>query len=94
MRTKFTVCFRAKDYDGALGEAVLEVDLPFAPSPQIEFEHPVWGEARKPSLIIYDLATRSFLVGFGIEELGTKAKWQAEADLYRHHGWTVLNEME
>lgn len=94
MRTKFTVCFRAKDYDGALGEAVLELDLPFAPSPQIEFEHPVWGEARKPSLIIFDLETHSFLVGFGIEELGSKAKWQAEADLYRRHGWTVLNELD
>ena len=89
MRTRFTVCFRAKDHDGALGEAVLEIDLPFAPTPQIEFEHPVWGEAREPTLVIYDLGSESFLVSFGIEEFDTKAKWETEADAYRKHGWTV-----
>ncbi len=91
MRTRFTVCFRARDYDGVLGEAVLECDLSFAPTPEIEFEHPVWGEARKPTLVIFDLEDQSFLVSFGIEELGAKAKWQNEADMYRKHGWTVRN---
>ena len=89
MRTRFTVCFQAKDHDGALGEAVLEVDLPFAPTPQIEFEHPVWGEAREPKLVIYDLANDTFWVSFGTEELDTKAKWESEADAYRKHGWNV-----
>jgi hypothetical protein len=91
MRTKFTVCFRARDYDGVLGEAVLESDLPFAPTPDIEFEHPAWDEARKPTLIMFDLGERCFLVGFGIEELDSKAAWESEADLYRSHGWTVRN---
>jgi len=89
MRTRFTVCFRAKDHDGALGEAVLEVYLPFSPTPQIEFEHPVWGEPREPTLVIYDLAKGTFWVSFGIEELDTKAKCESEADAYRKHGWTV-----
>lgn len=91
MRTRFTVCFRARDHDGVLGEAVLECDLFFAPTPEIEFEHPVWDEARKPTLVIFDLKDQSFLVSFGIEELGTKAKWPNEAELYRQHGWTVRN---
>jgi hypothetical protein len=91
MRTKFSVCFRARDHEGALGEAVLECELPFAPTPEIEFEHSVWGEARKPALVIFDLVNSSFLVSFGIEELDTKAKWDSEANLYRHHGWTVIN---
>ena len=55
MRSRFTVCFRAKDHDGVLGEAVLDVELPFAPTPEIQFEHPAWGEARKPTLVIFDL---------------------------------------
>ena len=89
MRSRFTVCFRAKDHDGVLGEAVLDFELPFAPTPEIEFEHPTWGEARKPTLVIFDLESRSFLVSFGIEELDTKAEWVSEADVYRKHGWTV-----
>jgi hypothetical protein len=93
MRTRFTVCFRARDYDGALGEAVFEVDLPFAPTPEIEFEHPVWDEARKPSLVIFELKEERFLVSFGIEELNTKAKWEGEAEMYRKHGWTVRNQL-
>jgi hypothetical protein len=72
-----------------LGEAVLECELPFSPTPEIEFEHPVWGEARKPTLVIYNLEDGSFLVGFGIEELESKGKWEGEAELYRQHGWTV-----
>lgn len=91
MRTRFTVCFRAKDHDGVLGEAVLESELSFAPTPEIEFEHSVWDEARRPTLVIFDIEDKSFLVTFGIEELETKAKWQSEADLYRKHGWTVRN---
>ena len=93
MRTRFTVCFRARDYDGALGEAVLECDLPFAPTPEIEFEHPAWGQARKPTLVIFDLEDKSFLVSFGIEELEAKVKWQSEADLYRKHGWIVRDPL-
>ena len=89
MRTRFTVCFRARDYDGVVGEAILDCELPFAPTPEIEFEHSVWGEARKPTLVIFDLEEKSFLVTFGIEELECKAKWQSEADLYRKHGWMV-----
>jgi hypothetical protein len=91
MRTRFTVCFRAKDHEGVLGEAVLECELSFVPNPEIEFEHPVWGEARKPTLVIYDIAAQSFLVAFGIEELDSKSDWPSEADLYRKHGWTVRN---
>jgi hypothetical protein len=89
MKTKFTVCFRAKDHDGVLGEAVLDVELPFAPTPEIEFEHPTWGGARKPTLVIFDLGTESFLVSFGIQELDTKEQWAQEADAYRKAGWTV-----
>ncbi len=89
MQTRFIVCFRAKDHDGVLGEAVLEVDLPFAPTAQVQFEHPVWAEARESALVIYDLGSESFLVSFGIEELDTKAKWESEAETYRKHGWTV-----
>lgn len=94
MRARLTVCFRARDYDGALGEAVLECELPFAPAPEIEFEHPVWGQARKPTLVIFGLEEQTFLVSFGIEELDTKAKWNGEAELYRKHGWTVRNQLD
>jgi hypothetical protein len=51
----------------------------------------VWGKARKPTLVIFDIEDESFLVTFGIEELETKAKWQIEAESYRKHGWTVRN---
>jgi hypothetical protein len=93
MRARFTVCFRARDYEGTLGEAVLECELPFAPNPEIAFEHPVWDEARKPALVIYELEDKSFLVSFGIEELDTRAEWESEAELYRKHGWTVRNQL-
>ena len=61
MRTRFTVCFRAKDHDGVLGEAVLESELSFAPTPEIEFEHSVWGEARRPTLVIFDIEDKGCL---------------------------------
>ena len=94
MKARFTVCFRARDYDGALGEAVLEYDLPFAPTPEVEFEHPVWGGALRPTLVIFDLDSQSFLVTFGIEELETKDRWQSEVELYQKHGWTVKGTSE
>lgn len=94
MQTKFTVCFRARNYDGVLGEAVLELELPFAPTPEIEFEHPAWGEARKPTLVIFDLGSQSFLVSFGIEELDTQADWESEADVYRKAGWTLCDPQD
>jgi hypothetical protein len=92
MRTKFTVCFRARDVEGVLGEAVLEVELPFAPTPAIAYVHPVWEDAKKPTLVIYGLEEESFLVSFGIEELGTKDEWKGEADRYRELGWTVRDQ--
>lgn len=92
MRTRFTVCFRARDFEGVLGEAVFQTELSFAPTPAIAYEHPVWNEAKKPTLVIYGLKDESFLVSFGIEELGTKEEWKAEANRYRQNGWAVRDQ--
>lgn len=55
MQTTFHVEFRvdfvSESGNGMQGYAGLDVDLPFAPPQDIEFDHPVWREPRKPTSV-------------------------------------------
>lgn len=66
------------------GFARLEIDLPFAPSCEIGFEHPVWHDPRKPKEISYNMENAEFFVEFATEKLESHTH-----GMYESHGWTV-----
>ncbi len=88
MKTTFHVGFLDQQQGGSTGYARLEVDLPFVPSIDIEFEHPVWHDGRKPRSISYNLENGSLFVVFD-PDMSDEANLQQAADRYRDHGWTV-----
>lgn len=89
MKVTFDVTFQNSDGGGgSLGFARLEVDLPFAPSTDMEFEHPVWHEGKHPISITYNIENEDFLVTFETEHL-TRAQYAQHRQIYEGHGWTV-----
>ena len=89
MHVKFRVVFTS-DGEGTLGYADLDVDdLPFAPSPELDFEHPVWDDARQPSVVSYNLEDHSFCVMF--IEKSSKAEIAQVKKVYDGHGWDATN---
>jgi hypothetical protein len=88
MKTTFHVDFWNQQ-GGSLGYARLEVDLPFAPHMEMQFEHPVWHEGRKPVAVSYNLEEGSLYVVFDHDTLPDPQHLQQHADPYRSHGWTV-----
>ena len=89
MHTMFHVDFRNQGEGGSLGFARLEVELPFAPSMDIEFAHPVWHDGRKPAAIAYILDDDLFYVTFPQDDLPNAAARPQHAEMYTLHGWTV-----
>ncbi len=72
--------------------ARLEVDLPFAPSMDMQFEHPVWDEGRNPVSIDFNLEQLSFFVQFEQDTLPDREALKERCEMYKYHGWTFINE--
>lgn len=71
------------------GYARYEIDLPFPPNPNIEFEQSVWHEPRTPVSITYSIDDPSFYVVFQEDKLDSKEDLKQHKDMYESHGWTV-----
>jgi hypothetical protein len=89
MKVTFNVSFVSQRNEGVLGCARLEADLPFAPTKELEFEHPIFNGPRKPASVSWNLADQSFYVGFGVDELPSKEQYEDHAQSYRDSGWTL-----
>ncbi len=74
---------------GLAGYARLVVQLAFAPTTDMEYEHGAWREPRRASSVSFDLQESTFLVLLGADELESKDRVQAHADMYQAHGWEV-----
>ena len=91
MKVLLHVDFLAQPGDGSQGFARLAVDLPFAPDPGIEIEHPVWHDPRKPVSVTYNIEDESFYVHLGFDRLASKDDRAGHAEMYRSHGWDVTD---
>jgi len=89
MKAILHIYFKVKNRSGLLGSARLDVDLPFAPSSEMAFEHPVWKDSRRPLTVIYNIEDSSFLLSFSTEELESEDKIQQQKEVYQAHGWKV-----
>ena len=72
-----------------LGYARITVQLAFAPSTEIEYEHGAWHDPRRASSVSFDLQESTFFVRLGVDELESRDDIKAHADMYRAHGWDV-----
>ncbi len=72
--------------------ARLEADLPFAPSMEMQFHHPVWKEGRKPVRIEFDIEQLSFDVWFEQDHLSDKEALKEHCETYQHYGWMFRND--
>jgi hypothetical protein len=86
-KTIFNVTFYLSQNGGICGYARLEVNLPFAPSHDIEIEHPVWKEPKKVKNISYNINEDYFFVDFEIVTIDTPDS--KTKDVYSNHGWIV-----
>jgi hypothetical protein len=89
MDATLTVDFVIESDRRCRGHAELTLDLAFTPSLQIEFEHPVWHESRKPIAISYNTEKKSFWIRLGTDELNNEEEVNRIAEMYKSHGWTV-----
>jgi hypothetical protein len=89
MRAVFHVQFINLSAREDHGFARLELDLPFAPTADIEIAHPVWKEPRKPTHVIYDVHDQQFFVTFGEEQIRSSEHREAIKQTYAAHGWKV-----
>lgn len=83
------VDFWSREDEGSQGFAQLEIELPFAPTTDIEFEHRTWHNARKPRFVSYNLEDQSFFVILDEVRLPSIKDVAAEAEMYRTHGWEL-----
>ena len=88
MLTTFIVDFRAALNGGSLGFARLDRDLAFAPTPDIQYEHPVWHKARRPASVKYNIDEQSFHVILQHDDIDPK-DLKAHTEMYGEHKWTV-----
>ncbi len=88
MKTTFIVLLVTPE--SGIRSAHLEVDLPFAPSMEMQFNHPVWNEGRKPVRVEFDLEQLSFHVQFESDQLPNKEALKEHCETYQCHGWTFL----
>jgi hypothetical protein len=86
-KTTFNVDFIAENCHQ--GYARLEIKLPFAPTLDIEFAHPVWHDARKPVSITYNIEDSDFYVILPEDKLDSKDHLKQRKEIYKDHGWTV-----
>lgn len=89
MKATFHIDIFGQLDDGHLGFARLECELHFAPSVDIEFEHPVWHDTRKPKAISYNLDDGSFYIVFDHEVVESKNQLDRLKAIYEHHGWML-----
>lgn len=88
MKTTFSVALVTPQ--NGVDSLWLEVDLPFAPSMDMEFAHPVWGEhGRKPLSISFNLERLSFYVCFENEEFPDGNAQKERRDIYTSEGWKL-----
>ena len=88
MRTIFHIDFWGKDEGGGMLDfARLEVDLPFSPSIEMEFEHPIWADSRKPIHVSYNIESEAFYAAFERERLDP-AHLDDRIKSYVAQGWT------
>jgi hypothetical protein len=90
MKTNFQVALVTPE--SSVRFARLEVDLPFAPSMEMQFDHPVWKEGRKPVCIEFDLEQLSFFVQFEQDKLSDQEALKEHCETYKYHGWTFRND--
>ena len=69
--------------------AELEVDLPFAPTPEMAIGQSVWEEPRTPTSVMYDIDDKIFILMFHADKFDSKAKADELAARYKHCGWKV-----
>ena len=87
---KTTFCIRFFiEHQGSQGSATLDIDLPFAPSSNIEFEHPTWKNPRKPLSVSYNINDSTFYINLGTDELKSGDDVQSHKKMYESHGWSV-----
>jgi hypothetical protein len=73
------------------GSAWLKVELPFAPTADIAFEHPVWHKSRKPEHVSFNLETFEFSVNLGSDPLQSTEEVIRHAKMYEGHKWEVTD---
>ena len=84
-----SVNFLDKQQNCHAGSARLEVQLPFAPTADIAFGHPVWHEPRKPEGVSFNLETGEFFANFGIDSLPSNEEVIRHAEMYKREEWEV-----
>lgn len=88
MLVQFCVPFMAANGDGAYGYAILEKDLAFAPSTEMEFSHPVFEKNQKPLSVTYNIDKAEFEVMFASVLFNPhNESWRVSA--FASEGWTV-----
>ena len=83
------VAFRAGCGDEIHGSARMAVELPFCPTKDFAFEHPVWSDGRTPRSVTFNLATGIFLVVMPEEDGESLDNVETQKQLYASHGWVV-----
>lgn len=89
MNAEFTIVLADPHKDGTDGLAKLEVDLPSAPTLEMEYSHRIWHEPRKPTSVVYDVEDATYYVRFGCHEID-RADAPRVVEAYRSTGWTVI----
>jgi hypothetical protein len=84
-----SVNFFDKQRNCHAGFARLEVELPFAPTADIAFEHSVWHNPRKPEDVSFNLEAGEFFVNLGLDSLQSTEEVIRYAEMYKGHEWEV-----
>jgi hypothetical protein len=87
-RAVLRIDFRSTE-PGRWGYATLAVELPFAPSLDIEIAHVTWHEAKRPKSVTYHIESGDFDVFFGTVAHSNEEQLKANQNMYEAHGWTV-----
>ena len=86
-KTTLHVDFIIKNGGGECGFTDLQVELPFAPTLDVEFDHSVWMDTRKPIGVFYDLDKGTFYVKLEPQLVDGKDEARVYFDTYEAHGW-------
>ena len=74
---------------GLAGYARLVVQLAFAPTTDMEYEHGAWREPRRATSVTYNLQESTFYVELGVHQLEPGVDIKRNAEMYRSHVWDV-----
>jgi hypothetical protein len=87
--TKLHVDFLINSEKSVGGFARLKLKLPFAPTPSMEFEQPVWHSSRKVASVSWNIEDETFFVALEPDVLNSPDDLKQHLEMYDCHGWKV-----